>query len=32
MQLDDLYELIESAADTYEDYRILLESLRPAEA
>lgn len=32
MQLDDLYELIESAADTYEDYQILLESLRPAEA
>lgn len=31
MQLDDLYELIESSADTYEDYQILLESLRPGD-
>ncbi len=31
MELDDLYELIESAADTYEDYQILLESLRQDE-
>lgn len=28
MELDDLYELVESSADTYEDYQILLESLR----
>lgn len=28
MELDDLYEVIESAADTYEDYHILLESIR----
>lgn len=31
MQLDDLYELIESSADTYEDYQILLESLRSSD-
>ncbi len=28
MDLDDLYELIESSADTHEDYHILLESLK----
>ena len=28
MDLDDLYEVIESSADMYEDYRILLHSLR----
>lgn len=28
MELDDLYEVIESAADTYENYQILLESIR----
>ncbi|MGC9965802.1 MAG: hypothetical protein ABSE08_10385 [Syntrophobacteraceae bacterium] len=28
MDLDDLYELIESSADTHEDYHILLESIR----
>ncbi len=28
MDLDDLYELIESSADTYEDYHILLESIK----
>ncbi|MGC8490896.1 MAG: hypothetical protein ACP5SH_04070 [Syntrophobacteraceae bacterium] len=28
MDLDDLYELIESSADTYEDYYILLDSLK----
>jgi len=28
MELDDLYEVIESSADTYEDYQILLESLK----
>jgi len=28
MDLDDLYELIESSADTYEDYHILLDSVR----
>jgi hypothetical protein len=28
MDLDDLYELIETSADTYEDYHILLESIR----
>jgi hypothetical protein len=28
MDLDDLYELIESYSDIYEDYRIILESLR----
>ena len=28
MDLDDLYEVIESSADLYEDYHILLESLR----
>ncbi len=28
MDLDDLYEVIESSADMYEDYHILLDSLR----
>ena len=28
MDLDDLYEVIESSADMYEDYQILLESIR----
>jgi len=28
LDLDDVYELIESSADTYEDYHILLDSLR----
>jgi hypothetical protein len=28
MELDDLYEVIESSADMYEDYHILLESVR----
>ena len=28
MDLDDLYELIESSADTHEDYYILLDSLK----
>jgi hypothetical protein len=28
MELDDLYELIESSAEIYEDYQILLETLR----
>ncbi len=28
MDLDDLYEVIESYADLYEDYQILLESLK----
>lgn len=28
MDLDDLYEVIESSADMYEDYHILLESIR----
>ncbi len=28
MDLDDLYEIIESYADLYEDYQILLESLK----
>lgn len=31
MDLDDLYEVIESSADMYEDYHILLESIK-AEA
>lgn len=31
LDLDDLYEIIESSADMYEDYHILLESIR-AEA
>ncbi|MEM5789418.1 MAG: hypothetical protein AAGU11_19065 [Syntrophobacteraceae bacterium] len=31
MDLDDLYELIEGSADMYEDYHILLESIK-AEA
>jgi hypothetical protein len=26
--LDDLYEVIESSADIYEDYQILLETIR----
>jgi hypothetical protein len=28
MELDDLYEIIESSADVYEDYQILLETIR----
>ena len=28
MELDDLYEVIESSADVYEDYQILLETIR----
>jgi hypothetical protein len=28
MDLDDLYEVIDSSADMYEDYQILLESIR----
>ncbi len=28
MDLDDLYEVIESSADMYEDYHILLESIK----
>ena len=28
MDLDDLYEVIESSADLYEDYHILLESVK----
>jgi len=28
MDLDDIYELIESSADTHEDYYILLDSLK----
>ncbi len=28
MELDDLYEVIESSADIYEDYQILLETIR----
>ncbi len=28
MDLDDLYEIVESSADTYEDYHILLESIK----
>jgi hypothetical protein len=28
MELDDLYEIIESSADVYEDYQILLETVR----
>ncbi len=31
MDLDDLYEIIESSADMYDDYHILLDSIRPAE-
>jgi hypothetical protein len=31
MELDDLYEVIESSADLYEDYHILLESIRGEE-
>ncbi len=31
MELDDLYELIESSADVYENYQILLESIKTAE-
>jgi hypothetical protein len=27
MDLDDLYEIIESSADTHEDYRILLDTI-----
>ncbi|MGV8073220.1 MAG: hypothetical protein AB2L11_01470 [Syntrophobacteraceae bacterium] len=32
MELDDLYELIESSADTYENYHILLESIKTTES
>ena len=28
MDLDDVYELIDSSADTYEDYQILLDSIK----
>ena len=28
MDLDDLYEIIEGSADTYEDYHILLELIK----
>jgi len=28
MELDDLYEVIESSADMYENYHILLDSIR----
>lgn len=28
MDLDDIYEVIESAADIYENYQLILESLR----
>lgn len=28
MDLDDLYEVIESSADMFEDYQILLDSIR----
>ena len=28
MELDDLYEIIESSAEIYEDYQILLETIR----
>lgn len=31
MELDDLYEVIESAADIYENYQILLETIRSAD-
>lgn len=31
MELDDLYEVIEDSADLYEDYHILLESVRSDE-
>jgi hypothetical protein len=31
MELDDLYEVIESAADMYENYQILLESIRSSQ-
>jgi hypothetical protein len=30
MELDDLYEVIESSAEIYENYQILLESIRSA--
>jgi hypothetical protein len=32
MELDDLYEVIESAADMYENYQILLESIRSSQS
>jgi len=32
MELDDLFEVIESSADMYEDYQILLESIKAARA
>jgi len=28
MELDDVYELIENSAELYDDYQMLLESLR----
>ena len=31
LDLDDLFEIIEGSADLYEDYRILLESLKVEE-
>jgi len=32
MDLDDLYEVVESSADMYEDYHILLENIRAEES
>jgi hypothetical protein len=32
MELDDVYEIIESSAEIYEDYQILLETLRSENA
>jgi hypothetical protein len=32
MELDDVYEVIESSAEIYEDYQILLETLRSESA
>jgi hypothetical protein len=32
MELDDLYEIIESSAEIYEDYQILLETVRTESA
>lgn len=31
MELDDIYELIEGLADIYDDYQLLLESLKEKE-
>ncbi len=31
MDLDDLYEVIESSADMYENYQLLLESIRTTD-